>query len=104
MSRLSDLFTDRDVHRHAAARKLVGPAFNQRSVAQYEGVMHQHIDELLETIQQAGNESVEMGHLIHCFVADLMFDVNIGKRTECLATSMCSTIASDKADQFQANR
>ena len=87
MSRLPDLFTDPDVQRHATARKLVGPAFNQRSIAQWEGTMHSHIEALLKAIQDHGSESMEMGQSFHCFVADLMFDILLAKKTDCLSTS-----------------
>jgi hypothetical protein len=88
MSRLPDLFTDRDVYRHARARKLIGPAFNFRNVNNWGPTMEFHIDRLVDDLQKSGGEGIELGHVIHCFMTDLMFDINIGKRTNCLETGM----------------
>ena len=49
--------------------------------------MHSHIEALLKAIQDHGSESMEMGQSFHCFVADLMFDILLAKKTDCLSTS-----------------
>jgi cytochrome P450 len=88
MSRLPDLFTDLDVHRHARARKLIGPTFNLRNVNSCEATINSHIDKLVDALQASRGDCVEFGHLVHCYITDLMFDINIGKQTGCLAIGM----------------
>lgn len=96
MSRLPDLFTDRDVNRHARARKLIGPAFNLRSVNDWKQTINFHIDELISVLRKSQDQRLEIGHLIHCFMTNLMFDINIGKQTNCMANSEYTAMNNDR--------
>ena len=86
MTTAPDIFTDRNVARHARVRRLFGPAFNAKTVSGQEKTMRFHLERLVQAVMRHESEEFDFSNLLHCYVSDLMFDVVMGMRTDCVST------------------
>jgi hypothetical protein len=91
MTTAPDIFTDREVGRHARIRRLFAPAFNLKNVSSQEQTMQFHLERLVQMARSQKGEEKDLANLLHCYVSDLMFDVVMGMRTDCLCTGELSS-------------
>lgn len=60
------LASERDIDKHRAARKQLAPAFNTRTLKQYEPTIHAHVDELIQKLEYspATQEGVDISPVL----------------------------------------